>query len=581
MTPTPRSRPCERARAETDDLQGSVQGVGGDVWSWVPVAGGPVRDVRRLGNALDQLVAGGRDRRTHACRRCAARRRPSSTTATSTSRRAGGRDRRLRGGVDATRRRAGRARRRRRLPRSWSATRLAEARDQAAGRGGPAGRRPRDDRRRCCDQLPKVLGARRPAGKYLLALLNPAEMLYSGGAPLTVVPVDRLRRPADRSARPSTPSRPPDVPAALLAQGAGQPVPPRADPPVARRHGPDWPVVGRGVAQRVAQPARPQHAGAGRGGRRRPRPSCCEITGPMDVADLGTLDGDNLVEKLVGSYDDYPDTAAAQGGQPRARPGLRRAPAGLRQRAGRQGPGRWPTPPAGRHFAALLPRPRRAGGLRRTSASAAGSPTPSTTTSASSPRTRCPASPTTGSAARSRTRRRAARGRQRAASRMEVEVHNDSPPYVQPVPDPRRATSPAGAPVASRRSSPPAPTFDAVEVDGEPIETSSRNYFGRYFMRPEHRVRAAGPPHPRCDVRRPCRRGARRRRARLPAGARPAGHGRPAGRPGPGQLPARLRRRAVRTGLPDGWSTRGGRVATYTTDALDERPSRSRCVARP
>ena len=57
MTPTPRSRPCERARAETDDLQGSVQGIGGDVWSWVPVAGGPVRDVRRLGNALDQLVA--------------------------------------------------------------------------------------------------------------------------------------------------------------------------------------------------------------------------------------------------------------------------------------------------------------------------------------------------------------------------------------------------------------------------------------------------------------------------------------------------------------------------------------------
>src|SRR6478609_10926307 len=47
----------ERARSETDDLQGSVQGIGGDVWSWVPVAGGPVRDVRRLGNALDQLVA--------------------------------------------------------------------------------------------------------------------------------------------------------------------------------------------------------------------------------------------------------------------------------------------------------------------------------------------------------------------------------------------------------------------------------------------------------------------------------------------------------------------------------------------
>src|SRR5690606_1681176 len=44
------------ARADTDIVQDSVQGIGGDVWSWVPLAGGPVRDVRRLGNALDELV---------------------------------------------------------------------------------------------------------------------------------------------------------------------------------------------------------------------------------------------------------------------------------------------------------------------------------------------------------------------------------------------------------------------------------------------------------------------------------------------------------------------------------------------
>ena len=34
------------------------------------------------------------------------------------------------------------------------------------------------------------------------------------------------------------------------------------------------------------------------------------------------------------------------------------------------------------------------------------------------------------------------------------------------------------------------------------------------------------------------------------------------------------------TSLPDGWSTRGGRVATYTTDALDEVES-FEIVARP
>src|SRR5215216_6760423 len=47
----------QSARRHADQVQDAVQGFGGDVWSWVPVAGGPVRDVRHLGNALDDLTA--------------------------------------------------------------------------------------------------------------------------------------------------------------------------------------------------------------------------------------------------------------------------------------------------------------------------------------------------------------------------------------------------------------------------------------------------------------------------------------------------------------------------------------------
>ncbi len=47
----------ESARKHADELQGAMQGIGGDIWSLVPVVGGPVSDVRHLGNALDHLTS--------------------------------------------------------------------------------------------------------------------------------------------------------------------------------------------------------------------------------------------------------------------------------------------------------------------------------------------------------------------------------------------------------------------------------------------------------------------------------------------------------------------------------------------
>ena len=47
----------QSARRHADQVQGAIQGIGGDLWSLVPVVGAPVSDVRHLGNALDHLTS--------------------------------------------------------------------------------------------------------------------------------------------------------------------------------------------------------------------------------------------------------------------------------------------------------------------------------------------------------------------------------------------------------------------------------------------------------------------------------------------------------------------------------------------
>ena len=111
-----------------------MQGIGGDIWSLVPVVGGPVADVRHLGNALDEPHLGRRDRRRDLA---AGRRRGGDPVR-----------RRLGRHPDVWRkvvRRSAEASDEPRRPRSSSSTRshdsalgvgtrLADARDEAAGR---------------------------------------------------------------------------------------------------------------------------------------------------------------------------------------------------------------------------------------------------------------------------------------------------------------------------------------------------------------------------------------------------------------------------------------------------------------
>ena len=45
------------ARRHADEVQDAMQGIGGDVWSLIPIVGRPVADVRHMGNALDELTS--------------------------------------------------------------------------------------------------------------------------------------------------------------------------------------------------------------------------------------------------------------------------------------------------------------------------------------------------------------------------------------------------------------------------------------------------------------------------------------------------------------------------------------------
>jgi hypothetical protein len=150
------------------------------------------------------------------------------------------------------------------------------------------------------------------------------------------------------------------------------------------------------------------------------------------------------------------------------------------------------------------------------------------------------------------------------------------------VPDPRQGYFTRWNTLSVAPFLPTGATFDSVEVDGEPVETSPRNFFGRYFIRPE--IEFAPQARHTLAV-----------TYDVPAAAVRDGDGLayrlaldPQGMVDPQDVRVRVsfpRGYSVDadpsgTGLPDGWSTRGGRVATYTTDALEAVES-FEIVARP
>ena len=280
---------------------------------------------------------------------------------------------------------------------------------------------------------------------------------------------------------------------------------------------------------------------------------------------LGTLTGDNLVEKLIGSYDDYPD--------PAARKAVNRALAPVfveRLLSGNDpvGTGRVLGEAADeRRFALYFRSPDEqaafdglglTGRLSDTEHDYIGVFTQNKVPSKSDYWQRRTVSTDV-----------AVREDGSARVRMEVEVHNDSPAYVQPVPDPRNGYFTRWNTLSVAPFLPTGATFDSVEVDGEPVDTSPRNFFGRYFIRPEIEF-APQARHTLAvtyDVPAAAVRDGDGLAYRL--GARPPGHGRPAGRPGAGS--ASRAATPSRTTCP----TAGRRAAVAWRRTP---PTRSRCV---
>ena len=297
----------QSARRHADEVQGAMQGIGGDVWSFVPVVGRPVADVRHLGNALDHLTSAAEV----ALETWPAVNGDDATLFSdgaidiATLQSVLGAVDEVSGDLDSAQLELGEV--------SDSAvgvgTRLSEARDQATDVVAPVAATARRAEK-LAGVLPDLFGVEGDR-TYLLALLNPSEQRFSGGAPLTVVPMEVSDGQLSMGdARDTTD---PD----LFRVGRWDKVEgnPFHDGKLrlsTATFAPDWSVSGeellRGWERRTDQEvdglvAVDVVALA----------DMLRVTGPVEAPLYGTLDASNFTQKLVGDYDTYPDNDARKG----------------------------------------------------------------------------------------------------------------------------------------------------------------------------------------------------------------------------------------------------------------------------
>lgn len=463
----------QSARRHADQVQDAVQGFGGDVWSWVPVAGGPVRDVRHLGNALDDLTAVAEE---------GVGLLPQVRGDTSTLFDNGSVD--LDTLADVTDRVdtiSGLVERARMElydvadRRMVVGSRLGDARDDAVDQVQPvvdglATAEP------LLAELPRMLGAE-DARQYLVALLNPAELRYSGGTPLTFTTMDfdQGRLTMGEAVDTST------------ARGTAQPLywkKVKGNPfhrgrlkVLTSTMAPDWSVSGNELA----------NAWRSLRGRRLSGvvvidvPALADLvalTGPIEIPTLGTLTPDTLVEKLIGSYDDYPD--------PAQRKAVNRALAPLFSERLLSGD----PIETGKALGRAADERRFAVYLRNPVEQAVFADMGLTGTLGPADRDYV------GVFAQNRVpsksdywQRRAVRSdvtvREDGSAhvRLSVEIHNDSPPYEQAGPDPRIGYFTRWAGISLLTMLPEGATFTGGTVDGEPFPIQRGNFYGRTFQR--------------------------------------------------------------------------------------------------
>ncbi len=294
----------ESARRHADQVQGAVQGIGGDVWSLIPIIGEPVADVRHLGNALDHLT-------TAAESAVVAWPAINGEQATLFGDRSVDVEtlKSLVGAVSRASTNLDAAQLELREVNDSAigvGTRLADARDEAGDVLAPlasSARRAKPLAR----ALPSLFGVDGER-TYLLALLNPAEQRYSGGAPLTLAPLQvadgrlTVGKAVDTSDR------------ELYRVGRWERV---EDNPFHKgklrlstsTFAPDWSVSGEELSRGWARIAGQETDGvivvdvvalA----------DLMRITGPVDVPIYGQIDAENFTQKLVGDYDAYPSNKA-------------------------------------------------------------------------------------------------------------------------------------------------------------------------------------------------------------------------------------------------------------------------------
>ncbi len=294
----------QSARRHADQVQDAMQGLGGDIWSLVPVLGEPVADVRHLGNALDHLTTAAE---------VAVATWPAVNGEQATLFADGAVDvptlRRLVGAVeqasanlDAAQVELGEV--------GDSAlgvgTRLADVRDEASAVVTPLA----SSARRAeplAEVLPDLFGVDGDR-TYLLALLNPSEQRFSGGAPLTIVPMEvsggRLTMGEARDT-----SDPDLYRVGRWDKVEGNPFHDGKLRLSTATYAPDWSVSGeellRGWARRTGQEADGLVAVDVVA-----LADMLRITGPVEAPIYGQLDAANFTQKLVGDYDTYPDNEA-------------------------------------------------------------------------------------------------------------------------------------------------------------------------------------------------------------------------------------------------------------------------------
>lgn len=290
------------ARSNADDLQGSVQGIGGDLWSWVPVAAGPVRDVRRLGDALDNLTSVaevGVDAWTQL----------SGEDTTIIQSGAVDLDRLavLTDQVNVAEQHLAEARDKLEDiddSRMLTGSRLADSRNEAMAQIGPLA----DGAETLVpvlDVLPELLGSD-DQRKFLIAILNTSELRYSGGAVLALSDLTTDGGSLDVGEAFDSAESPRFFKPFYWKKVKGNPFHRGRQSAQTATYAPSWPVAGHELLNAFR--------------RLRGRPGSgliavdsvalgrlLEFTGPIKVKGYPPLTSENFVAETIGNYDAHPD----------------------------------------------------------------------------------------------------------------------------------------------------------------------------------------------------------------------------------------------------------------------------------